>query len=181
MIPATAAGEDHLGPRARPPWVVRFGIWLVLATVAAILGVSSLISYRDEMRVPVTPLAALPVRAESAGRVHFLRQEGDVVIRDQVIASVQPRVAGSVFCVVTVPASLAAATKPGNAVTVEVEGSHGREQRIGKIDAVVSTGSDSLRVRVVMPGSPAAGTMRIAGRDQSILRRLVVLFRGAAP
>ena len=83
--PAEVGGQE-LGQRTRPPWLVRHGIWFVLAGTAALFVAGAVVRYN---RVVTAPLrAAGPLRADRQGRVRFLVRDGDAVGAGQVIATI---------------------------------------------------------------------------------------------
>jgi hypothetical protein len=167
--------DNQLGPRVKPPFAVRFGIWLVLAILGATALIGSLISYSDQTHVPVQLFAALPIRADGGGgRIQFRVSDGAVIADHAIIAQVQPRSAGVVVAMARIPAPFSASIKAGDLLNCEIQTSHGIERRIARVDAVVAVDKDAVNVRLIVPGKPANGALHIVGPGTSVLRRLVI-------
>jgi hypothetical protein len=167
--------DNQLGPRVKPPFAVRFGIWLVLAILGATAAIGSLISYSDQTRVLVQFLAALPIRADGGGgRIQFRVSEGQVIGDHAIIAQVQPRSAGVAVARARIPAPFSASIKAGDLLNCEIQDSHGIERRIARVDAVLAADKDAVDVRLVVPGKPTKGVLHIVGPENSVLHRLVI-------
>ena len=171
--------DNQLGPRVKPPFAVRFGIWLVLAILGAAVAIGSLISYSDQTRVPVQFFSTLPIRADGGGgRIQFRVSDGAVIGDHAVIAQVQPRSAGAVVAMTRIPAPFSASIKAGDLLNCEIQDSHGMERRIARVDAVLAADKDAVDVRIIVPGKPTKGVLHIIGPDNSVLHRLVIgLFK----
>jgi len=165
---------NQLGPQARPPFMVRFGIWIVLAILGVVSAIGSLISYRDRVSPPVQFTTALPIRAAAGpGRIHFQVGDGEAIDTNDVIARLQPRDSGVVVAMARIPSPLSSTIHLGDTLPCDINEGHRIVRRLAKVDAVVATTSDAINIRLIVSGQPANGILRIAGEEQSVLRRLM--------
>jgi hypothetical protein len=170
----TVSDDSQLGPQARPPFMVRFGIWVVLAILGVVSAIGSLISYRDRFNAPVHFTTALPVRAAAGpGRIHFQVRDGDAIDTNDVIARLQPRDSGVVVTMARIPSPLSSTIHRGDTLICDIGEGHRIVRRLARVDAVVAATADAISVRLVVSGRPANGILHVAGEEQSVLRRLM--------
>jgi hypothetical protein len=163
-----------LGPRAKPSFLVRFGIWFVVAILAVTALIGSLISYREETGMPVQFIQALPIRSEvGGGRIRFSVADGTMIETHQVIARLEPRDPGVAVAVARIPVPLSATIRAGDLLACDIRDTNGLHRRTAKVDSVLITDSQGIVVRLVVAGQPAKGVLRVAGQDHSVLYRLV--------
>lgn len=80
-------GDFMLGPRARPRWLVRHGIWSMTLSLAALLALSALVPYSEAVTVTFrTPSST--VISPRPGRIRLLKNEGDRVRAGETIAEI---------------------------------------------------------------------------------------------
>src|SRR5258707_9923663 len=96
--------ESQLGPRVRPPFAVRFGVWIVFGILGAAAVVGSLISYQDRTLIPVQFKEALLLRSDSGGRIRLAVSDGISIGDHDIVARVEPVKAGVVVAVAHIPA-----------------------------------------------------------------------------
>ena len=173
MAQGDAAIHKLLGPRARPSFLIRFGIWFVVAILAVTALVGSLISYGDRTELPVQFTKALPLRSEGGGgRIHFNVADGALIEKNQIIARLEPGPPGVTVAVVRIPAEFSANVKAGDPLVCEIRDAHGLRRRTARVDSVLAAGGQGVVVRVALAGEPANGVLTIAGAEHSVLYRL---------
>lgn len=166
--------QNLLGPRARPSFVVRFGIWLVVAILAGAALIGSLISYRDQTGLLVQFTQALPIRSEvGGGRVRFNVADGAVIEKHQIVARLEPQDSTAAFAVARIPVPLSATVHVGDVLACDIRDAGSPHRRMVQVDSVLMTDSQGIVVRLVVAGEPMKGVLRVVGQDHSVLYRLV--------
>ena len=166
--------HNLLGPRATSPFLVRFGIWFVLAILAAVAVAGSLISYRDRTTLPVQLSDNLPIRSEGgSGRIHVAVTDGARIDKGQIIAWLEPDERGVSTALARIPAPFSATVKRGDLLVCETRDADGVHRGSARVDSVLSTDGDAVVVRVVVAGKPAKGVLTVVGQDHSVLYRLI--------
>jgi hypothetical protein len=167
--------DDHLGPRAQPPFMVRFGIWMVLTILGAVAAIGSLISYKDHAQASVQFAASLPVRSEAGpGRIRFQIRDGNAIVTNEIIARVEPPDRGMVVALAHIPSPLSSTIHPGDSLSCDIDDGQGIvRRRFARVDAVTTAASDETTVRLLLPGPPVKGTLHVTGENKSVLRRLI--------
>jgi hypothetical protein len=164
-----ATASAQLGPRVHPPFLVRFGIWIVVGTLAAMTVVAALVSYPDEVRLPVHPVRQLPLRVGTIeGRVHFHVQDGAMVRAHDLIATVEIET-GNPAAVLRIPAPFGRQLRVGQQVVYETPG---KRTGLARVEAILPSGN-AIEVRLALPNDGGPGYLTVDGKPRSVLTRLL--------
>jgi hypothetical protein len=162
----TAPGQ--LGPRVHPPFLVRFGIWIVVGALGALTVVAAFVSYPDEMLLSIRPVQQVPLRAGAiGGRVHFRVEDGSIVKARDLIATVETE-SGGPAAVIRIPLPFGRQFRVGQQVVYETPSAR---KIAARVDAVLPSG-DATEVRLALPRDAGQGIVRIDGQRRSVLARL---------
>jgi len=172
--PVTEIGGQELGPRVREAWLIRYGMWVMLAVMAALFGAAALTPYGGGVTTaPVQFAPADALAAPAAGRVHLLVREGDLVQEHQPIAAVNGGDAGVRTAVVMIPANEAAKIHPGHPATLLL----GDDRRMAAtVVAVRAAQNDRVPLVVRLDAQTPAllrGTLSISIPPTPLIKRLL--------
>jgi len=163
------AQVQSLAPRSKPPLLVRYGIWLLLALTALLFAAAETIPSRTRITAAVRLQGTRELRAGGAGRVHLLVNEGAMVGEHQPVAVVE-----SSRTYVVASREIAAKIHVPQPATIVVASA--RHPVV--IERVFPGDGDTLLLQINGTSLPAnaPATLEIAVSDPHLARQIVKSF-----
>jgi hypothetical protein len=174
MKAVTEIGGQELGPRVRESWLIRYGMWILLAAVATLFAAAAFIPYGSAVTTaPVRFAPAGALAAPAAGRVHLLVREGELVREHQPLATFEADAAAARTAIAVVPVGDAMKVHAGHPATLLLQ--DGRRLP-ATIVAVLPPRKEGVPVRVRLDAQPPGllqGTLSIPVSPSPLITRLL--------
>lgn len=145
---AVEASQYSIGPRTRPPWAVRYGVWCMLTFVGALFAASAVIPYRPIVTAPARVEAQRALRAPQPGRVRLAVADGARVCEGEPVAYFESGAGVGPF--LWVPREVAANVRVPQSATL----SRGAVHVAVTITAVLPAAGDMVPLRILGTAGP---------------------------